>query len=236
MKIRIDKLISNMGYGSRNDIKKDAKKGMVLVNDKIEKNSAKIVDTNVDTVQYNNVIIEYKEYIYLVMNKPQDVISATEDSYHETVMDLIDEEYLVFKPAPIGRLDIDTEGLLILSNDGKFNHEITSPKKNIPKTYYVELESKIESNYIDIFKRGIKLMPEDIVTKPAEINILDERSCELTIYEGKFHQVKRMFEKVGNKVTYLKRIQMGDFKLPEELELGEYRELTKEEMKILNII
>lgn len=235
MKIRIDKLISNMGYGSRNDIKKDAKKGMVLVNDKIEKNSAKIIDTDIDTVQYNNVIIEYKEYIYLVMNKPQDVISATEDSYHETVMDLIDEEYLIFNPAPIGRLDIDTEGLLILSNDGKFNHEITSPKRNIPKTYYVELESKIESNYESIFKKGIKLMPEDIITKPAELNILGDNICELTIYEGKFHQVKRMFEKVGNEVTYLKRIQMGDFKLPEELELGEYRELTEEEMKILGI-
>lgn len=235
MKIRIDKLISNMGYGSRNDIKKDAKKGMVLVNDKIEKNSAKIIDTDIDTVQYNNVIIEYKEYIYLVMNKPQDVISATEDSYHETVMDLIDEEYLIFNPAPIGRLDIDTEGLLILSNDGKFNHEITSPKRNIPKTYYVELESKIESNYESIFKKGIKLMPEDIITKPAELNILGDNICELTIYEGKFHQVKRMFEKVGNEVTYLKRIQMGDFKLPEELELGEYRQLTEEEMKILGI-
>lgn len=233
MKIRLDKLISNMGYGSRNIIKKDAKKGLVLVNGEAVKNTGTIIDTDEDEVLYNGELIEYREYIYLIMNKPSGVISATEDSYHETVLDLIDDYYRVFVPSPIGRLDIDTEGLLILSNDGMLNHNLTSPKKNIPKTYYVELRDNIEERYEKVFKEGIKLMPEDIVTKPAEINILTDNSCELTIYEGKFHQVKRMFEKVGNEVVYLKRIKMGNFKLPTDLDIGEYRELTDEELKTL---
>ncbi|WP_100065750.1 pseudouridine synthase [Miniphocaeibacter massiliensis] len=233
MRLRLDKLISNMGVGSRNEIKKDAKKGLITVNDEVEKNTARIVDSEKDVIKYNGEIIEYREFIYIIMNKPSGVISATEDSQHETVIDLIDDYYKFFKPAPIGRLDKDTEGLLILSNDGQFNHELTSPKKNIPKTYYVELEEEIEENYFKVFEKGIKLLPEDIITKPAKIVDLTEKSCELTIYEGKFHQVKRMFEKVGNSVTYLKRIKMGDFELPKELELGEYRELTEEEIRIL---
>lgn len=236
MKIRLDKLISNMGYGSRSIIKKDAKKGMVLVNDNVVKDSGTIVDTDKDEIFYNGELIEYRKYIYLIMNKPSDVISATEDNFHETVLDLIEDYYKSFLPSPIGRLDIDTEGLLILSNDGKLNHDLTSPKKDIPKTYYVELEEKIEDFYEKKFKKGIKLMPEDIITKPADIKVLSEKTCELTIYEGKFHQVKRMFEKVGNKVIYLKRITIGNFYLPTDLELGEYRELTEEELNILKLL
>lgn len=235
MKIRLDKLISNMGYGTRNEIKKNSKKGLISVNGEVEKNSARIVDTEKDLVRYMDTSIDYKEFIYFVMNKPEGVISATEDSNHETVIDILDDFDKRYNVAPIGRLDIDTEGLLILSNDGKFNHNLTSPKKNIPKTYYVELLDEIEESYIKEFKKGIKLIPEDIVTKPAELKILDDKSCEITIYEGKFHQVKRMFEKVGNRVVYLQRIKIGDFYLPEDLEIGEYRELTEEEMDILKI-
>ncbi|QQK08469.1 pseudouridine synthase [Miniphocaeibacter halophilus] len=232
MKIRLDKLISNMGYGSRSEIKKNAKKGLIKVNNVIEKNSGKLVDTEEDIVKYKDETIEYRQFIYLLMNKPKGYISATEDSYHETVLDLLDDYHKSFLPAPIGRLDIDTEGLLLLSNDGKFNHELTSPKKNVPKTYYVELARKIEDDYEKIFKKGIKLMPENIVTKPAEFKVLTEKTCELTIYEGKFHQVKRMFEEVGNRVIYLKRIKMGYFELPMDLEPGEYIELREEEIKL----
>lgn len=232
MKIRIDKLISNMGYGSRNEIKKDAKKGKVLVNGRIEKNTSRIVDTEVDKVYYNRFEIEYSEFLYLVMNKPSGVISATEDR-ETTVVDLLEDFFAVLDPAPVGRLDKDTEGLLFLTNDGKLNHNLTSPKKNIPKKYYVELEQEIEENYKKVFEKGVLLIPENIVTKPAELEILTDRTCELTIYEGKYHQVKRMFEKVGNSVTYLKRIEMAGFELPEDLEPGEYRELTKEELEYL---
>ncbi|HHX69668.1 MAG TPA: rRNA pseudouridine synthase [Gallicola sp.] len=230
--MRLDKLISNMGYGSRSEIKKDAKKGLIKVNDMVEKNTGKLIDTEKDLVKYNDEIIEYRQFIYLLMNKPKGYISATEDSYHKTVIDLLEDYHKSFNLAPIGRLDIDTEGLLLLSNDGKFNHELTSPKKNVPKTYYVELARQIEDDYGKVFKKGIKLMPENIVTKPAEFKILSEKSCELTIYEGKFHQVKRMFEEVGNRVTYLKRIKMGHFKLPVDLDAGEYIELTEEEIKM----
>lgn len=231
MKIRVDKLIANMGFATRSEIKKASKKGAVLVNDEVEKNSGRIVDTDTDRVSYFGDPVEYKEFIYLLMNKPKGVISATEDFYDKTVIDLLLEEHATFNPFPVGRLDKDTTGLLLITNDGELNHNLTSPKREVPKTYKVTLESDIEEEeYNSTFKKGIKLMPENIITKLATMEIIDKRHCYLTIKEGKYHQVKRMFEKVGNKVIELERVKFGNLELPSDLEYGEYIEITKEDI------
>lgn len=231
MKIRVDKLIANMGFATRSEIKKASKKGAVLVNDEVEKNSGRIVDTDIDRVSYFGDPVEYKEFIYLLMNKPKGVISATEDFYDKTVIDLLLEEHTIFNPFPVGRLDKDTTGLLLITNDGELNHNLTSPKREVPKTYKVTLESDMEEgDYNSTFEKGIKLMPENIITKPATMEVIDNRHCYLTIKEGKYHQVKRMFEKVGNKVIELERVKFGALELPSDLELGEYIEITKEDI------
>lgn len=231
MKIRVDKLIANMGFATRSEIKKASKKGAVLVNDEVEKNSGRIVDTDTDRVSYFGELIEYKELIYLLMNKPKGVISATEDFFDKTVIDLLLEEHAIFNPFPVGRLDKDTTGLLLITNDGELNHRLTSPKKEVPKTYKVSLAHDIEEeNYNLTFKKGIKLMPENIITKPATMEVIDSRHCYLTIKEGKYHQVKRMFEKVGNKVMELERVSFGNLKLPDDLSQGEYIEIRKEDI------
>lgn len=231
MKIRVDKLIANMGFATRSEIKKASKKGAVLVNDTVEKNFGRIVDTDIDRVSYFGDPVEYKEFIYLLMNKPKGVISATEDFYDKTVIDLLLEEHTIFNPFPVGRLDKDTTGLLLITNDGELNHNLTSPKREVPKTYKVTLESDIEEeDYNSTFEKGIKLMPENIITKPATMEVIDKRRCYLTIKEGKYHQVKRMFEKVGNKVIELERVKLGALELPSDLELGEYIEITKEDI------
>ena len=231
MKIRVDKLIANMGFATRSEIKKASKRGAVLVNDEVEKNSGRIVDTDTDRVSYFGDLVEYKEFIYLLMNKPKGVISATEDFYDKTVIDLLLEEHATFNPFPVGRLDKDTTGLLLITNDGELNHNLTSPKREVPKTYKVTLESDIEEeDYNSTFEKGIKLMPENIITKPATMEVIDKRHCYLTIKEGKYHQVKRMFEKVGNKVIELERVKFGNLILPSDLEYGEYIEITKEDI------
>lgn len=231
MKIRVDKLIANMGFATRSEIKKASKKGAVLVNDEVEKNSGRIVDTDTDRVSYFGELIVYKEFIYLLMNKPKGVISATEDFFDKTVIDLLLEEHAIFNPFPVGRLDKDTTGLLLITNDGELNHRLTSPKKEVPKTYKVSLAHDIEEeNYNLTFEKGIKLMPENIITKPANMEVIDNRHCYLTIKEGKYHQVKRMFEKVGNKVMDLERVSFGNLKLPDDLSQGEYIEIRKEDI------
>ena len=232
-KLRIDKILANLGYGTRPSIKKEMKKGVVTVNDKIVKDSATLVDPEKDEIYYKDLLVEYQEFIYLVMNKPAGVISATEDFNQATVVDILEPEDRVRDPFPVGRLDIDTEGLLILTNDGKFAHTLTSPKSEIPKKYFVKTKNVIEEKLIDKFKKGIYLINEDITTKPAELEILSDHTAHLTIYEGKFHQVKRMFEYSGNEVLYLKRIQIGNFPLPENLEPGEYREMDDEDLSLL---
>ena len=230
MKIRLDKLIGNMGFGTRSEIKKASKKGAIMVNGEVEKNSGRIVDTKEDDISYWGEKVEYKEFIYLLMNKPKNVVSATEDFFDETVVDLLEDYYKHFNPAPVGRLDKDTTGLLLLTNDGGLNHMLTSPKNEIKKTYKVKLQKDIEEErYAKVFKEGIKLLPEDIITKPAQLEVIDLRNCYITITEGKFHQVKRMFEKVDNKVLELERVKMGNLVLPEDLEPGEYIEIDENE-------
>lgn len=233
--MRIDKVLSNLGYGSRKDVKKLLKDGAVKVNSVIVKDAKQHVDPKNDTVTLNGEEIQYKEFIYLMMNKPPGVISATEDNRDETVIDLLEVEDLVFEPFPVGRLDKDTEGLLLITNDGQLSHRLLSPKKHVPKTYFAVIEGEVTDEDIEAFGNGVTL-DDGYETKPGELVILNSgltSDIELTITEGKFHQVKRMFQAVGKRVVYLKRLSMGPLKLDETLELGEYRELTDEELEML---
>ncbi|CZR95664.1 MULTISPECIES: pseudouridine synthase [unclassified Clostridioides] len=234
-KQRIDKILSNLGYGSRSEIKKYCKQGSVVVNGSEVSNPGTQVDTENDEILFNGEEVIYREYIYLMMNKPDGYISATTDKYDPTVLDLIDLSYLAFEPFPVGRLDKDTEGLLVLTNDGKLSHRVLSPKKHVPKTYYAKIDGVVAEEDVEAFLEGV-VLDDGYKTMPSQLNILksdDESEIELTIHEGKFHQVKRMFESVGKKVVYLKRLSMGNLKLDESLELGEYRELTDEEVKMI---
>lgn len=230
--MRLDKLLSNMGYGSRKEIKSHLKKGYITVNDELVKDGARKVNPNQDIIFFMDQKVEYIEFIYLMLHKPQGVISATEDSRDETVLDLITEEERIFQPFPVGRLDKDTEGLLLLTNDGQLAHDLLSPKKHIPKTYYAEIDGVVTEQDKQAFAKGVTL-DDGYRTLPAQLKILTSDTIskiELTIYEGKFHQVKRMFISQGKRVRYLKRISMGALQLDPELKLGQYRHLTQEEI------
>lgn len=233
--MRIDKLLSNIGYGSRKEVKQLLKTGAVKADGVSIKDAKTHVDSAAQMITVHGETVEYKEHIYLMLNKPGGYLSATEDSVQETVIDLLEMEDAVYKPFPVGRLDKDTEGLLLLTNDGQLSHQLLSPKKHVPKTYYAKILGKVTEEDAAAFKQGVEL-DDGYVTKPASLVILsaDEQSeINITITEGKFHQVKRMFEAVGKKVTYLKRISMGPLLLDENLALGEYRELTEEEVEAL---
>ncbi|TGB00701.1 rRNA pseudouridine synthase [Halobacillus salinus] len=233
--MRIDKLLANMGYGTRKEVKALLKSGNVRVNGDPERSPKTHVDPDEDSVTVMGDEVEYREFIYLMMNKPGDLISATEDAHDTTVIDILQPEDHVFNPFPVGRLDKDTEGLLLITNDGQLAHKLTSPKKNIGKTYYAVIDGEVTEEDVTAFSKGVTL-DDGYETKPGELVILEsgaESEIELTITEGKFHQVKRMFEAVGKKVTYLKRIRMGTLELDSDLELGEYRELTDEELDYL---
>src|SRR5690625_1545942 len=230
--MRIDKLLGNMGFGSRKEVRLLIRKGHVVVNDQKIRNSGTIIDPNTDIIFVKNARVYYQQYIYIMLNKSPGVISATEDKYDKTVIDLLPEDILHFKPFPVGRLDKDTEGLLLLTNDGELAHQLTSPNKDIPKTYYAEISGIVTNEDIEKMRDGITLA-DGHFTKPAELKILhsdDQSEIEITITEGKYHQVKRMFAALGKRVTYLKRIQMGELKLDERLPLGSFRALTKEEL------
>lgn len=225
---RLDKILANMGYGTRKEVKKLIKNGVVTVDGEVAKSAEQKVDPHNSEITVFNELIEYKEFIYLMLNKPKDCVSATFDNRYMTVLDLVPFEYEHYNLFPVGRLDIDTEGLLILTNNGKLAHEILSPKKHIKKVYYAETEREINDEDIKAFESGMDL--GDFTAMPAKLEKNDE-GVLVTIYEGKFHQVKRMFEKTGNRVTYLKRIQMGGVCLDKNLPLGKMREMTKEEIK-----
>ena len=233
--MRLDKLLSNMGYGTRKEVKILMKKGAVRVNEVAVKDAAMHVDTVKDEVTVLGEKVVYKEFMYLMMNKPQGVLSATEDKRDQTVIDLLDAEYSIFEMFPVGRLDKDTEGFLLLTNDGKLAHNLLSPKKGVPKTYYAHIEGIVTEEDTKRFSEGV-ILDDGYETKPGQLRILksaDISEIELTITEGKYHQVKRMFEAVGKQVVYLKRLSMGPLSLDESLALGSYRELTEEELQQL---
>ena len=234
-KLRIDKVLSNLGYGSRSDLKKYCKQGFVKINGKIISNPGTQVDTENDKIEFDNKEVKYREFIYLMMNKPDGYLSATFDKRDPIVLDLIDSSYLTFEPFPVGRLDKDTEGLLVLTNDGQLAHRVLSPKKHVPKTYYAKIDGLVTNDDIKVFEEGV-ILDDGYKTMSSQLKILksdDISEIELTIHEGKFHQVKRMFESVGKKVVYLKRLSMGNLILDKNLKLGEYRELTDEEVKLI---
>ncbi len=237
MKLRIDKLLGNLGYGTRSQLKKEIKTGCLTVNSITVKDSSIIVDTDVDQITYHGETIKYIKYIYLMMNKPQGVISATED-YHcsKTVIDLLDDFNKNFEPFPVGRLDKDTEGLLILTNNGKFAHNMLSPRKHVDKTYFAYVEGKLTDSDVKAFADGVIFLDDGYKTMPSKLEIIksnDISECRITIKEGKFHQIKRMFEAVDKRVIYLRRLSMGPISLDDDLELGEYRELNDKEMQLI---
>jgi len=220
-KIRLDKILSKSGFGSRTDSKKLIRAGRVTIDGKKALSSSEKAFP--ESVMVDGKKVEYKEFVYIILNKPAGVISATEDKKKETVLDLLPEHYKTYELFPVGRLDIDTEGFLLITNDGPLAHNLLSPNKHCPKTYYVETERKPSEKDMQKLRDGVYI-GEGITTSPAEAEF-HEKGILLTIYEGKFHQVKRMLEAVDNKVTYLKRVAMGNMKLPENLSTGEFIEV-----------
>ena len=233
---RLDKIISNLGYGSRKEIKSLVKKGFVKVDGEVVKDNGLLIDPEKSVININGEELFYRKNIYLMMNKPDGVISATFDNREETVIDLLEVEHQVFNPFPVGRLDKDTVGLLLLTNDGELNHRLISPKWHVDKVYYAKIDKLVTEKDIEAFKNGITL-DDGYKCKEGKLEILsasDEGSeVMVTIQEGKYHQVKRMFEAVRKTVVYLKRTEFGGLSLDSELEEGEYRELTDEELEVL---
>lgn len=227
MAVRLDKFLSHMGYGTRNEVKNIIKNGWVTIEGKTIKKADFQVKED-QTVYVDDVPVSYVRYEYYILNKPAGYVSATEDTLHPTVMELIPS--IRNDLYPVGRLDLDTEGLLLVCNDGQLTHELLSPKKHVLKKYYVEFEGSLPENAIDIFAQPMDL--DDFVTKPAQLEVLDQDKAYLTISEGKFHQVKRMFQKAGCEVTYLQRVCFGPLEL-KDLEIGQARALTPEEIELL---
>ena len=234
--MRLDKFLANSGIGTRKEVKEILKKGKISVNSIFIKDGRIHINEKKDIIKYEDKVVGYKPFVYIMMNKPAGVVSATEDNHHKTVIDLLNDKYRTYDIFPVGRLDIDTEGLLLLTNDGVLSHNLLSPKKHVSKKYYVKIAKTLSENDVKILENGIKL-EENFITKKAKVEIISEDLCEnddnqvyITISEGKFHQVKRMFKAVNNEVLYLKRVKMGNLSLDENLKLGEYRELTGKDL------
>ncbi|MBC1250514.1 rRNA pseudouridine synthase [Listeria welshimeri] len=230
--MRLDKLLSHTGFGSRKEVKPLLKSGAVVVNGTIQKDSKMQVNPDKDEITVHGTPVVYQEFVYFMLHKPQNVVSATEDNVSETVIDLLAQEDTLTNPFPVGRLDKDTEGLLIITNDGTLAHNLLSPKKHIDKTYYAKIDGEVLLEDVKAFAEGIAL-DDGYICKPARLEIINPNEIKVTIQEGKFHQVKRMFAARGKTVSYLKRISMGQLQLDESLELGEYRPLTETELAIL---
>ena len=213
------------------------KAGRVTVNGKKEKSAKLQIDEERDEIHFDGQVLEYEEFVYYMMNKPKGVISATEDPKHRTVLDLLDDLARSKEVFPVGRLDIDTHGLLLLTNDGQLAHALLSPKRHVDKTYLAQVKGIMTQEDVDAFAKGIPL--KDFTCQPAKLEILsvdsykDESQVRVTIREGKFHQVKRMVAYCGKEVVDLQRLAMGTLVLDENLKRGEWRRLTKEELEVL---
>ena len=235
--MRLDKFLVENGLGSRSQVKDVLKKGLVLVNGRAEKSPKTQINETADEVVVSGQKLTYEKFVYYLLNKPKGYISATEDERHKTVLDLLDETARQKEVFPVGRLDIDTHGLLLLTNNGKLAHAMLSPKKHVEKIYRAKVAGLMNQSDVERFARGIEL--KDFTCHPAQLKIveLDEEKeislVEITLAEGKFHQVKRMVAACGKEVTDLQRLSMGPLQLDPELALGEWRRLTEEEMKSL---
>lgn len=228
--MRLDRYLANLKYGTRNEISKDIKNKKVTVNGEVIKDTRYKVDTANDKVEYYGEEVFYKETILIMLNKPAGVISANKDGLHKTVLDFINEPYSRFDLRIAGRLDIDTEGLILLTNDGKLLHKIISPNKDVYKKYYVEVESKFDCN--KLLKEFEIKDGRDIPFTPLlpKVEQISDTKFYLSIKEGKFHQVKRMVEHFNNKVVYLKRVSIGNIVLDETLEKGRFKEIIDYEI------
>ncbi|MEE1243840.1 pseudouridine synthase [Frisingicoccus sp.] len=230
--MRLDKYLTEMGIGSRSEVKQGIRKGFVKVNG-MPAARPELKVTEEDEVTWKGTPVIFVEYEYIMLNKPAGVISATEDARERTVLDLI-KNCSRKDLFPVGRLDKDTEGLLLLTNDGDLAHRLLSPKHHVSKIYYAKVDGVMTERDIRLFKEGLKV-DDSLTALPANLTILktDENSSEiqLEIYEGKFHQVKRMVHAVGKEVVYLKRLSMGSLLLDETLEPGAYRPLTSAEVE-----
>lgn len=229
--MRLDKYLCDLQYGTRSSIKKDIKNGLVSVNNTIVRKNDRQVDEKQDEVRYCGKLCNYRKYVYYILYKPAGTVSATEDRQEKTVVSLLKDTGRA-DLFPVGRLDKDTEGLLLLTNDGPLAHELLSPGRHVAKTYECTLAEAITEEQKRMLEQGVDI-GEKRLTLPAGVNILEEKKIALTITEGKYHQVKRMLKAVGNQVLYLKRIRMGALSLDPKLKPGEYRELTEEEVEML---
>ncbi len=226
-KMRLDKFLTEMGMGSRSQVKEAVRAGRIVRNGIVCRKADEKVDLEKDIILFDGKEITYVEMEYYMLYKPQGVVSATEDARYPTVLDLILDKKRkdLF---PVGRLDLDTEGLLLITNDGDLAHRLLAPKKHVDKVYEAVIEGNLPMDAVKQFEEGICL-EDGTKTLPARLEIIESHRIRLTLHEGKFHQVKRMMEAVGCHVTYLKRISMGSLKLDPNLKPGEYRPLTKEE-------
>ena len=235
--MRIDKFLVACAVGSRTEVKNLLKAGRVMVNGKKEKSAKLQIDQKTDEIRFDGQVLEYEEFVYYMMNKPKGVISATEDPKHRTVLDLLDVIAQSKEVFPVGRLDIDTHGLLLLTNNGQLAHALLSPKRHVDKTYLAQVKGIMAQEDVEIFAKGIPL--KDFTCQPARLEILstdaekNQSQIRVTIAEGKFHQVKRMVAYCGKEVVDLQRLTMGTLVLDENMQRGEWRRLTKEELEIL---
>lgn len=230
--MRLDKILAHLGYGSRKDVKKIIRAGHVLVNGETLRDDDAHVDPDIDEIIVGDDTLEYTEKVYWLMNKPQDVVSATVDPRYPTVIDLLPSNagHGLF---PIGRLDIDTEGLLVVSNDGALAHRLLSPKKHVDKEYEVDLAKDWDPRYEMELSDGILIQDPEYQCKPASVVVIDPKKIRIVISEGKYHQVKRMMVACDNEVVHLRRIRMGGLSLDPQLHPGEFRPLTPLELEQL---
>ena len=231
MVVRVDKVMSELGFGSRSEIKKYAKAGKIRINDKVIKKADEKVDSERDKLYFEGRQVVVEEFETYVLYKPAGYVCATKDNVHKTVMELIDSDRKNI--VPVGRLDLDTEGILILTNDGNLNHRLVSPSSHVDKVYYAKFDGALAGDAIERTAKGLDIGDGE-VSKPARLEILSDDEVLLTIHEGKFHQVKRMIKALGGEVTYLKRIAFGGLSLDDlNLKKGESRKITKEEVEKL---
>lgn len=228
--MRLDKFLAHAGFGSRKEVKQLVKDEMVMVNDSLVKKAAMHLDPEKDTVSVDGIVIPYLGTVYYMLHKPAGYICSHDNGLYPSVLELIEpyQEDLIM----VGRLDVDTEGLLLITNDGQFSHRIAHGKKAVMKKYYVQLETEFDQRFIAELEAGITL--EDEPLKPAIVEMIDEQSLYLSIAEGKYHQVKKMMHYCDNAVTYLKRVQIGNLTLDETLALGEYRRLREDEIALFD--
>ncbi|MCR4608732.1 MAG: rRNA pseudouridine synthase [Eubacterium sp.] len=231
MILRLDKYLADTGFGTRSTVKQMIRKGQVQIDGAVVKSSDVKLDTGKSVVTVNGKTVSYEEFEYYMLNKPAGVISASTDEREKTVVDLISEKKRrdLF---PVGRLDRDTVGLLLITNDGALSQKLLAPGKHVDKVYLVRVTGELTEEDVRAFEEGMDIGDEKL-TKPAKMDILGPKEAEVTLTEGRFHQIKRMFEARGHEVVYLKRLSMGSLKLDESLAEGEYRKLTDEELNNL---